>query len=198
MFTGLIKTLGQVEACHLDSGDGIIEVVAENKILEALNIGDSIAVNGVCLTVTVVGENGFHVDVSRETLSCTNLGELIQGLPVNLEPTLTLADLLGGHLVSGHIDGIAHVSSMWQDGSSWRVTFTAPSQLMRYIAPKGSVCLDGVSLTVNEVAEQSFGVNIIPHTWNNTLFQYYKVGSVINLEVDLLARYVERLLSQSS
>jgi riboflavin synthase len=158
-------------------------------------IGDSICVQGCCLTAVELLDDAFMADVSRETLSLTTLGDLAVGSPVNLEPSLKAGDALGGHLVSGHIDGLAQVASIASDARSSRIKISVPSDLARYIARKGSVAVDGVSLTINEVEGSTFGVNIIPHTQTVTTLGKLAVGSRVNLEVDQVARYVERLLS---
>jgi len=157
-------------------------------------LGDSIAVNGVCLTVTELNGGQFGADVSRESLSVTTLGDLGVGDRVNLEQALTLNTRLGGHLVSGHVDGVGELLAMQPDARSTRVQFRAPDALARYIAAKGSITIDGTSLTVNGVDGATFDVNIIPHTWDMTRFSVYRVGSRVNLEVDLVARYLERLV----
>jgi riboflavin synthase len=160
-----------------------------------IRIGDSICVQGCCLTATELLGSAFAADVSRETLNLTTLGDLRPGTPVNLEPSLKAGDALGGHLVSGHVDGVATVTSIEGDARSQRLKITVPAELARYIARKGSVALDGVSLTVNEVDGNVFGVNIIPHTQAVTTLGRLTVGSRVNLEIDQVARYVERLLS---
>jgi riboflavin synthase len=163
-----------------------------------VRVGDSICVQGCCLTVTARAPGRFAADLSRETLARTTLGALAVGAAVNLEPALRAGDVLGGHLVSGHVDGIARVTSVESDARSRRVTIAVPPELTRYIAAKGSVTVEGVSLTVNEVADSSFGVNIIPHTQAVTTLGKLTAGAQVNLEVDQLARYVERLLAPPS
>ncbi len=150
--------------------------------------------SGVCLTVVELTGDGFWADVSRETLERTVLGELTPGAGVNLERALTPSTRLGGHLVSGHVDGIGVVTELRQDARSWRLRLQAPAALARYIAAKGSICVDGVSLTVNEVDGARFDLNIVPHTWRETIIAEYRVGRRVNLEVDIIARYLERLL----
>ncbi|MEE3625088.1 riboflavin synthase [Nitrospirillum sp. BR 11752] len=200
MFTGLITDVGQVTAVER-RGDTRF-TIATGFDLETIAIGASIACNGVCLTVVETGQGGdqgggrgwFKVDVSAETHSKTTTGSWQAGTPVNLERSLRLGDELGGHLVYGHVDGVIDIADVQQDGDSQRWWFDAPPHLARFIAAKGSVALDGVSLTVNSVEGTRFGINIIPHTQEKTTFQYLKAGGVVNLEVDMLARYVARLV----
>jgi riboflavin synthase len=194
MFTGIIETLGTVAAMELRGGDLRLTVRAPGLDLAGARLGDSIAVNGVCLTVTALDGERFSADVSRESLSVTTLGDLGIGDRVNLEQALTLATRLGGHLVSGHVDGVGEMLAMEADARSTRVQFRAPDPLARYIAAKGSITIDGASLTVNHVDGATFDVNIIPHTWGLTRFSVYRIGSRVNLEVDLVARYLERLV----
>jgi len=170
-------------------------MVATGKLgMEGVALGDSIAVNGVCLTAVALDGPNFAADVSRETLSLTTLGDLKSGSRVNLEKALTLSTPLGGHLVSGHVDGIGEVLERRQDARSWRFRIQAPAALARYIAPKGSICVDGTSLTVNQVAGRTFEINIVPHTIEETIIGGYLAGTRVNLEVDLIARYLERLI----
>jgi riboflavin synthase len=191
MFTGLITDIGRVRSV---AGNGQLRVVIESAICQqGTAIGASIACAGVCLTVVEFTDDWFACEASAETLSCTTLGHWRPGTAVNLERPLKLGDELGGHLVLGHVDGVAHVVERQTDGSSTRFAFEAPHELARYIAPKGAVALDGVSLTVNEVDGLRFGVNVIPHTAEQTTFGAVQQGDPINLEVDMLARYVARL-----
>jgi riboflavin synthase len=194
MFTGIIESLGTVAAMESRGGDLRLTVRAPGLNLAGARLGDSIAVNGVCLTVTTLDDERFAADVSRESLSVTTLGELGIGDRVNLEQALTLATRLGGHLVSGHVDGVGELLAMEADARSTRVQFRAPDPLARYIAAKGSITIDGASLTVNHIDGAIFDVNIIPHTWGLTRFSVYRIGSRVNLEVDLVARYLERLV----
>lgn len=194
MFTGIIETLGTIAAMELRGGDLRLKVRAPGMDLAGTQLGDSIAVNGVCLTVTALDADQFAADISRESLSVTTLGNLGIGDRLNLERALTLSTRLGGHLVSGHVDGVGEVLSMRPDARSTRVHFRAPDALARYIAAKGSITIDGASLTVNGVDGATFDVNIIPHTWDLTRFSVYRVGTRVNLEVDLVARYLERLM----
>jgi riboflavin synthase len=195
LFTGIVQDLGSVIERETRGGD-LRLVIAFRQLDEArVRLGDSICVQGCCLTVTARAERSFAADLSRETLALTTLGALAAGAAVNLEPALRAGDVLGGHLVSGHVDGVARVTSVEADARSRRLTLAVPAGLARYIARKGSVTVDGVSLTVNEVAGASFGVNIIPHTQAVTTLGRLSAGALVNLEVDQLARYVERLLS---
>jgi riboflavin synthase len=194
MFTGIVQDVGQVASRETRGVDARLVITTSNLDLADTVVGDSISVQGVCLTVVELTKNSFTADVSHETLSLTTLGELNAGSPVNLEPALRAGDRLGGHLVSGHVDGVAHVSGTSHDGDSLRVSVSVPAELARYIARKGSVTVDGVSLTVNEVAGTTFGVNLIPHTQTVTTLGRLQSGTRVNLEVDQMARYAERLL----
>ncbi len=195
MFTGIVQALGTIERVEPRGGDTRLWVAAPTDFLVDVAIGDSIAVAGVCLTAIAFDAARFAADVSTETLACTTLGDLDVGSAVNLEKALRLADRLGGHLVSGHVDAVGRVLCVTPDARSQRWTFEAPAPLARYIAAKGSICIDGVSLTVNEVEGPRFGVNLIPHTVEVTTFRDRRAGDAVNLEVDLVARYVERLRS---
>lgn len=194
MFTGIVQDIGRVQQLETRNGDMRLTIAVAQLSLARTVVGDSISVQGVCLTVTALTERSFMADVSRETLAVTTLGELEPLAAVNLEPALRAGDALGGHLVSGHIDGIATVIAATMEARSCRVTVQAPPHLARYIARKGSVALDGVSLTVNEVEEARFGVNLIPHTLAVTSLGRLTSGLRLNLEIDQVARYVERLL----
>ncbi|SEI50651.1 riboflavin synthase [Frateuria terrea] len=194
MFTGIIQCVGRVARLEPRGGDVRLHVDTASLDLSDVQLGDSIAVSGVCLTAIALGERGFAADVSNETLSLTTLGQLEAGDPVNLEKALRLADRLGGHLVSGHVDGVGKVVSVTPDARSQRWIFEVPANLARYIAAKGSICIDGTSLTVNEVAGSRFGVNLIAHTVEHTAFQARRTGDAVNIEVDVIARYVERLI----
>ncbi len=193
MFTGLITDLGRVRRIDTASGGARLEIATAYD-MAAVEIGASIACSGACLTVVEKGKDSFSVDVSAETLACTTIGGWKAGDRVNLEQSLRLGDTLGGHLVSGHVDAVTEVLERRPDGESQRFTFRIPEGYERLIAPKGSVCLDGVSLTVNEVEGGRFGVNIIPHTAERTTFGALGPGDRVNLEVDLIARYVARLM----
>jgi riboflavin synthase len=194
MFTGIIQAVGRVLAREPRAGDVRLTIACEGLDLTRVHVGDSLCVQGCCLTAVELDRSTFGADVSRETLALTTLGSLEPGAPVNLEPALRAGDPLGGHLVSGHIDGVARVTEVDADARSLRLTLETSVELARYLAPKGSVALDGVSLTINETAGASFGVNIIPHTQSHTTLGKLAVGARVNLEVDQLARYVERLL----
>jgi len=193
MFTGIVETTGRLARIEPRGGDVRLVIDAGALGLDDVAIGDSIAVSGVCLTAIEIDGNTFAVDVSTETLSRTSLGALGVGARVNLEKALRLSDRLGGHLVSGHVDGLARVVSVEADARSQRWTFELPPELARYAAPKGSIAIDGVSLTVNEVDGARFGVNLIPHTIDVTTLGDRKAGDAVNIEVDMIMRYVERL-----
>lgn len=194
MFTGIIQSVGKIAAIEQKGGDARLRVDAGGLDMTEVNTGDSIAVSGVCLTAVEHSVSEFVADVSGETLSRTMLGRMCPGDPVNLEKALTLRTPLGGHLVSGHVDGVGKVVSREPEGRSVRFRFEAPATLARYIAEKGSICVDGVSLTVNTVSGAEFTVNIVPHTLARTTLDNLRPGSEVNLEVDLLARYLERLM----
>lgn len=192
MFTGIVQAVGTIRRIETRGGDVRLSVDASTLDVE-LALGDSLCVSGVCLTVAAREDNIHAFDVSTETLALTTLGALREGDAVNLEPALRLSDRLGGHLVSGHVDGIGRVVAIAPDARSQRWTFEVPAPLARYIAAKGSVCIDGVSLTVNDAGADRFGVNLIPHTVQVTTFRGKRAGDAVNVEVDLIARYVERL-----
>ena len=191
MFTGIVTDVGRV-ASVADRGDWRF-VLETDFDMDKVDVGASISCTGCCLTVVENAPGRFSVDASAETLSVTTLGEWREGTEVNLERALRLGDELGGHLVSGHVDGVGQVVSVREEGASHRILFEAPQEIARFIASKGSIAVDGVSLTVNEVDGRRFGVNIIPHTWTETTFRQLAAGSRVNLEIDLLARYVARL-----
>lgn len=197
MFTGIVQDVGRVARCEPRGGDLRLAIECRRLDLSNLQVGDSVCVQGCCLTAVDLSGKTFAVDVSRETLSLTTLGELAPGAPVNLEPALRAGEPLGGHLVSGHIDGVAAITAVSSDARSRRLTIEAPAALARYLVTKGSVAVDGVSLTLNEVAGARFGVNIIPHTQSSTTLGQLSVGARVNLEVDQLARYIEKLLASS-
>ena len=194
MFTGIIQAVGTIQTLQEKGGDVALSVATAKLPMTNVQLGDSIAVNGVCLTAVQLNERSFVADVSRETLSLTSLGNLTAGSHVNLERALTLQDHLGGHLVSGHVDGLGHVEARRNDGRSEWFQIRAPKELAKYIAAKGSITIDGVSLTVNRVDGCVFEINIVPHTLQETVIGGYQAGTAVNLEVDQIARYLERLL----
>jgi len=194
MFTGIIESIGNIAKMEKRGGDVRLHIATGKLDLSDVALGDSIAVNGVCLTAVVLPGDGFVADVSNETLSLTSLGQLSTGSPVNLEKALTMSTRLGGHLVSGHVDSLGEVVAKSEDARSIRFTVKAPDDLAKYIAHKGSITVDGTSLTVNAVSGAEFELNIVPHTAQETIMSEYEVGRKVNLEVDLVARYLERLL----
>jgi len=194
MFTGIIKAKGTISAMQRMGGDVRLTVSSSDLPWASYVLGESIAVNGVCLTAISLHSDGFDTDVSTETLGVTGLGKLDIGSAVNLEPAISVGERLGGHLVSGHVDCVGTVKSRKIDSRSIRLTVELPSEYARYVARKGSVCVDGVSLTINAVSDNVFETNIIPHTADVTIIGDYRVGTIVNVEVDLLARYIERLL----
>jgi riboflavin synthase len=196
MFTGIIEAIGRISAMEPRGADSRLSVDCGELDLSATAIGASIAVNGCCLTVASLNGQIFTADVSRESLGLTTLGTLHQGSTVNLERSLTLAKPLGGHLVTGHVDGIGRIEHRADDGRSVRFRIRIPGELTRYVARKGSICVDGVSLTVNEVDGPVLGVNIVPYTLAATILGAYRHGTSVNLEVDIVARYLERLVSE--
>ena len=197
MFTGIVQGVGRVAGVESIGGDVRLRIAAGPVSLEGVGIGDSIAVNGACLTAVEIDRGGFAADVSRETLSMTTLGELAAGSPVNLENALRAGQALGGHYVSGHVDGVGQVLSRRDDARSVRIEFEVPPGLGRYLARKGSICVDGVSLTVNSAEGARFDVNMVPHTLEVTTLGRLVAGTRVNLEVDIIARYLERLLVES-
>jgi riboflavin synthase len=194
LFTGIVLDVGRVVSRETRDGDTRIVIAFDRLDPSGINVGDSICVQGCCLTAVELSDRTFAADVSRETLSLTTLGDLAPGSPVNLEPSVRAGDPLGGHLVSGHVDGVAEISAMSGDARSTRIEVSVPPALARYIARKGSVAIDGVSLTVNEVQGTTFGINLIPHTQAVTTLGALRVGTRVNVEIDQIARYVERLL----
>ncbi|HLF22982.1 MAG TPA: riboflavin synthase [Burkholderiales bacterium] len=197
MFTGIIEAVGTLDAIARRDTGARIRVNAATLDLAGVKVGDSISVNGVCLTVVTLGNRVFEADLSAETLARTTFGRRQAGDRVNLERALTLAKPLGGHLVSGHVDDVARVQAYATDGQARVVTFQVPDTLSRYIAAKGSICVDGVSLTVNGVERERFTVTLIPHTLGATTLDLLQVDAIVNIEVDLVARYLERLLTSS-
>jgi riboflavin synthase len=194
MFTGIIEAIGKIAGLRQRDSEWRLTVDCGGLDLSDVALGDSIAVSGACLTVVALDDKSFQADVSNETMRLTSLGQLEKGTAVNLEKALQPTSRLGGHIVSGHVDGVGELETLEPDGKSWRLVFRAPDNLARYIATKGSVCIDGISLTVNAVEGARFTVNIIPHTQQETVIQYYQPGTRVNLEVDLVSRYLERLL----
>jgi len=198
LFTGIIEGVGHVAARESIGGDVRFTFNVGNLPFDHVQMGESIAINGVCLTVIAFDASSFQADASTETLGLTTLGQLSEGAVINLERAMRPTDRLGGHLVSGHVDGLGQVLCIHEDARAQRWRFAAPAALRRYIAKKGSICVDGVSLTVNEVDHEGFEVALIPHTVANTAFSTSRVGSAVNLEIDLVARYVERLLGEGA
>lgn len=195
MFTGIIEALGQIASVEPVGGDVRLSIVQHSGYLADCKLGDSIAVNGVCLTAVRFLPEGFVADVSAETLAATTATTWVAGMPVNLEKALTPSKPLGGHLVSGHVDGVGQLIEQFEEARGWRLRFEAPQELARYIARKGSITINGISLTVNDVQGSCFGVMIVPHTRTHTTLGTLVPGSPVNLEVDLIARYLERLLA---
>lgn len=196
MFTGIIKAKGQISAMQQQGGDVRLTVRSDGLPWGDYEVGESIAVNGICLTAVALHDDGFDTDVSVETLDVTALSNLATGSYVNLEPAISLGERLGGHLVSGHVDCVGTVAARSSDARSVRLSIEIPKEYAHYVAKKGSVCVDGVSLTTNEVSANSFELNIIPHTAMATIIDDYRVGTLVNVEVDLMARYLERLMSK--
>ena len=197
MFTGIILAKGRIASIVERGGDLELGVDAAGLDTERIAIGDSISVQGACLTVTRKQGVCFFADVSRETMSKTTLGKLSVGAHVNLEPSLRAGDPLGGHLVSGHVDALGTLRRMAEDARSRRMEFELPADLLRFVAPKGSICINGVSLTVNNVAGSHFDVNIIPHTFTVTTLGELRLGDEVNIEIDVVARYLERLMTKT-
>lgn len=194
MFTGIIEAIGEIKRVEQQQGDVRLTVSTKSLNLSDAQLGDSIAVNGVCLTAIELSKEQFVADVSNETLSATTMAEIKMGSAVNLECALQAQTRLGGHMVSGHVDAVGEVLERKVDARSVRFTFAMPKELSRYVAQKGSICIDGISLTVNAVDDASFSVNIVPHTLQMTTLGDRKVGDAVNLEVDVIARYLERLM----
>jgi riboflavin synthase len=194
MFTGIIQAVGEVAALQPSGGDVRLHIKTGGLSLDDVSLGDSICTNGACLTVVELPGDGYWADVSTETLNFTTLGALKPGSRVNLEKAMTPASRLGGHIVSGHVDGVGEIVALEQDARSIRFVLRAPNALAKYIAHKGSICVDGTSLTVNAVNGAQFDLNIIPQTVAETIFGQYQPGTLVNLEVDVIARYLERLV----
>ena len=193
MFTGIIQAIGSIQEVHSSDNGVSLKINSNTLDISDSKIGDSIAVNGVCLTATQVSDYSFTADVSNETINCTTFSDLLIGDSVNLEKSLRINQGIDGHLVSGHVDGIGKVQSINKDGDSSRIKILVEDDIIKYIAKKGSICINGVSLTVNSVEDNIFDVNIVPHTFSVTTLRNLSVESNVNLEIDLIARYVERL-----
>ena len=193
MFTGIIEAVGKIEARSQEKGEWKLKFFTGDLDLSDVKIGDSIAVSGCCLTVVEKHATAFLADVSNETMRCTSLGTLEIGSAVNLEKAMLATDRFGGHIVSGHVDGVGHLIKVENEGQSIKMTFKIPSNLSKYVAAKGSICVDGTSLTVNEANDDYFAVNLIPHTQDETVSGSYQIGDSVNLEVDIIARYLERM-----
>ncbi len=198
MFTGIIVATGRVLSILDRGGDLELGIEAGALDLARVALGDSVSVQGACLTVTRLAAGAFFADVSRETMAKTTLGTLTAGSRVNLEPSLRVGDSLGGHMVSGHVDAVGTLTAARRDARSWRMQFELPAPLMRYVAPKGSICIDGISLTVNEVEDRRFDVNIIPHTYEFTTLGEHALGGGVNIEIDVIARYLDRLMTPAA
>lgn len=194
MFTGLVQALGTVKRCQSMGADFQLSVAAPEVFMGDVRTGDSIAVNGVCLTVIQFSKTDFVADMSVETVNSTTVKKWRSGLMVNLEKALTLSTRLGGHIVTGHVDGVGRIIRKLDSGRSWLFEINAPSALHRYLAPKGSVTIDGVSLTINQFRHETVSINVVPHTLRETILQWLSVGSEVHIEVDILARYAEQLL----
>ena len=190
MFTGIVETIGKVDAVHKSNSSLNLKIRIDNL---NSSIGDSISINGVCLTVEYVNDCIFSFSVSPETYELSNMESIKSNDQVNIETSLTLDKLISGHIVQGHVDTTSKVTELYQVDNSWYVKFEIDTKYMKYIIQKGSITVDGVSLTVNEVFENEFSVMIIPHTWENTIFKNYTIGNISNIEVDVLAKYIEKL-----
>ena len=197
MFTGLVQEIGHLRTIDKKGNFQRLQVEA-TSIMEFLSIGDSVAINGVCQTIVDLGQDRFSVECVAETLARTTLSTVEIGQPVNLEPALRLSDRLGGHFVQGHIDDVGYLQTITEKNNEWSIHVSAPLPLLRYIATKGSIAIDGISLTVAYVNSEGFTVSVIPHTFNNTVMRYRKVGDSVNLEVDLIARYLDQLVSKAN
>jgi riboflavin synthase len=198
MFTGIVSAKGKISSVDRQDGQARFSIATGELDMVGVQLGDSIAVNGACLTVIEFSNDSFSADLSRETLDLTTLGDIQVSASVNLERALALGDSLGGHMVTGHVDGVGTVRSSTPDAGSIRLVIEAPESLARYIAKKGSVCIDGVSLTVNGVEGAAFDLMIVPHTQVATIIDGYEPGTLVNIEVDMIARYLERLMQYTS
>ena len=198
MFAGIIEAQGNIKEIR-SSNNGVVFVLNSNSLdLSDVSIGDSIAVNGVCLTVTQLDDNSFSTDISQETLNCTTFSQLKKGQNINLEKSLRIDQGIDGHLVSGHVDGVGKVASITIEGESTRMKIKVDDNLVKYIAKKSSICINGVSLTVNDINGNVFGVNIVPHTFSFTTLDELKVNSQVNIEIDIIARHIEQLLNHKT
>ena len=198
MFTGIIQAQGNIKEIR-SSNKGVVFILNSNSLdLSDVSIGDSIAVNGVCLTVIHLDKDSFSADISQETLNCSTFSQLKKGQSINLEKSLRLDQGIDGHVVSGHIDGVGKVTSIAIEGESKRMKIKVDDNLIKYIAKKGSICINGVSLTVNEIDANVFGVNIVPHTFSVTTLDELKVNSQVNIEIDIIARHIEQLLNHKT
>lgn len=198
MFTGIIEATGKLSAIRRQGADLSISISSDNLDFTDVKLGDSIASNGVCLTVTALGKHSFDADVSSETLAYTLFGQYQSGQLINLEKAMLPTTRMGGHIVSGHVDGVSQVVKIEQSGRAWQVWLAMPKHLAHYIATKGSITVDGISLTVNELSQDAFRLTIVPHTAQHTTITALQVGSKVHLEVDLIARYLERLLTKDN
>jgi riboflavin synthase len=202
MFTGIIEAVGTIKAININAQGARIDIATNNLDMSDVKLGDSIATNGICLTVVAfessTGQGSFSADVSNETLNRTGFAHYKVGKRVNLEKAMLASTRFGGHMVSGHVDGVSEILSIINNGNSWEYWLSMPNELAHYIAEKGSVTVDGTSLTINSLAEGKFRLTIVPHTVKETVFSDYQVGSKVNLEVDLIARYLERLLTKET
>ncbi|MEC9415242.1 MAG: riboflavin synthase [Pseudomonadota bacterium] len=198
MFTGIIKSIGTVKEIHSQGGDSRITFFAEGIEWDNFKVGESIAVNGVCLTVIEIHKNGFDADVSMETMQVSTFASLQKGSRVNIEPSLAIGERMGGHFVTGHVDCIGKIHANKAQARSMRLEVELPSEFKRFVAPKGSICIDGVSFTINSITGSIFCVNVIPHTAKATIIGDCKIGDKVNIELDIMARYTERLLDRSN
>ena len=198
MFTGIIQAQGNIKEIRSSNNGAVFALNSNSLDLSDVSIGDSIAVNGVCLTVTQLDNNSFSADVSQETLNCTTFSQLKKGQNINLEKSLRIDQGIDGHLVSGHVDGVGKVASITIEGESTRMKIKVDDNLVKYIAKKSSICINGVSLTVNEIDGNVFGVNVIPHTFSVTTLGELKVNSQANIEIDIIARHIEQLLNNKT
>ncbi len=198
MFTGIIQAVGKVKSNIQIQGEWRLDIDTGDLDMTDVSLGDSIAVNGCCLTVVQKSKNAFLADVSSETMRCTALNYLTNGVRVNLEKAMLATDRFGGHLVSGHVDGVGSLINIEPEGKSLKMTFKSSPLIDKYIAAKGSICIDGTSLTVNEIVGEDFTINVIPHTQVETIIGDYEIGRLVNLEVDIIARYLERLTKSKS